>query len=83
MRSIVKSIYEHQLTQPKKIAIIAEDITVDYQMLWEMMSTVAALLKEKGLQKGDRVILEADHTVEFLVCCYGINIAGAVHVPIV
>jgi len=82
MRSIVKSIYEHQLTQPKKIAIIAEDITVDYQMLWEMMSTVAALLKEKGLQKGDRVILEADHTVEFLVCCYGIHLAGAVHVPI-
>lgn len=82
MRSIVKSIYEHSLSQPQKIALIAPDRTVDYATLWKMVAGMAALLKEKGLNKGERVILEANHTVEFLVMCYGIHLAGGVHAPV-
>ncbi|MBQ9841918.1 MAG: acyl--CoA ligase [Clostridia bacterium] len=82
MRSIVKSIYEHSLSQPQKTALIAPDRTVDYATLWKMVAGMAALLKEKGLKKGERVILEANHTVEFLVMCYGIHLAGGVHAPV-
>ena len=82
MRSIVKSIYDHSLSQPSKTALIALDRTVDYATLWRMVAGMAALLKEKGLNKGERVILEANHTVEFLVMCYGIHLAGGVHVPV-
>lgn len=28
------------------------------------------------------MILEASHTIDFLVCCYAIHLAGAVHVPV-
>lgn len=82
MRSIVKSIYNHSLSQPSKTALIAPDRTVDYATLWRMVAGMAALLKEKGLNKGERVILEANHTVEFLVMCYGIHLAGGVHAPV-
>lgn len=82
MRSIVKSIYEHSLNFPDKTAIIALDHTVNYETLWKLISGMATLLKQKGLQKGQRVILEANHTVEFLAMCYGIHLAGAVHVPV-
>ena len=82
MRSIVNSIYKHSLAQPDKTALIALDRTVDYATLWKMTAGMAALLKEKGLEKGDRVILEANHTVEFLAMCYGIHLAGGVHVPV-
>ena len=82
MRSIVKSIYEHSLSQPRKTALIAPDRTVDYATLWKMVAGMAALLKEKGLNKGERVILEANHSVEFLVMCYGIHLAGGVHAPV-
>lgn len=82
MRSIVKSIYNHSLSQPSKTALIAPDRTVDYATLWRMVAGMAALLKEKGLGKGERVILEANHTVEFLVMCYGIHLAGGVHAPV-
>ena len=82
MRSIVKSIYDHSVAQPQKTALIAPDRTVDYATLWKMVAGMAALLKEKGLNKGERVILEANHTVEFLVMCYGIHLAGGVHVPV-
>jgi len=82
MRSIVKSIYQHSLNFPEKTAVIALDMTVNYGSFWKMIRGMAALLKEKGLQEGHRVILEAHHTVEFLVMCYGIHLAGGVHVPV-
>lgn len=82
MRSIVKCIYEHSLNYPQKPALIAQDMTADYATLWRMTAAMAQLLKDKGLQKGDRVILEANHTVEFMVMCYGIHLAGGVHVPV-
>lgn len=82
MRSIVRSIYEHSLEFPDKTAVIAADMTVSYKTLWTYISGMAALLKNKGIVRGDRVIVEADHTVEYLVCCYGIQLAGAVDVPV-
>ena len=82
MRSIVKSIYEHSKSFPEKTALIATDHTVDYRTLWNLIAGATEMLKKKGLQKGQRVILEADHTVEFMVLCYGIHLAGGVHVPV-
>lgn len=82
MRSIVKSIYEHSRNFPEKTALIATDYTVDYRTLWNLIAGAAEVLKKSGLQKGQRVILEADHTVEFMVLCYGIHLVGGVHVPV-
>lgn len=82
MRSIVKSIYQHSLHFPEKTAVIAQDRTVSYGSLWKMIRGMAVLFREKGLTEGQRVILEAHHTVEFLVMCYGIHLAGGVHVPV-
>ena len=81
-RSIVKSIYLHSQNTPDKVAIIATDYKVDYRTLWNAITTVTHCLKEKGFKQGDRIMLEADHTVEYLACCYGIHLLGAVHVPI-
>ena len=82
MRSIVNRIYEHSLITPSKTAIIACDDIVSYKELWDMITVVSQTLKEHGVLVGDRVMVEADHTVEFLICCYGTHLAGAVHVPI-
>lgn len=82
MRSIVKCIYEHSINQPKKTALIALDYTVDYETLWKLVFGMATLLKEKGVEKGQRIMVEANHTVEFLTVCYGVHLVGAVHVPV-
>ena len=82
MRSIVKSIYEHSLRHPEKVAVIGSDIIVDYEDLWKLISSCSMILKELGLSKGDRVVIEASHTVEFLACCYAIQLTGAVDVPV-
>ena len=82
MRSIVNSIYSHSKEYPDKIAIIAADKHISYADLWRCIQRVAAQLKTCDLQEGDRVILEASHTVEFLVCCYAIHLAKGIHVPV-
>lgn len=81
-RSIVKYIYQHSCQHPQKTAIIGTDATVDYQEFWKQIAACAALLKQNGVDKGDRVILEASHTVEYLVCVYGIQLAGGIDVPV-
>lgn len=81
MRSIVKRIYEHSIDTPCKTAIIATDCNVDYITLWKLITNVCALLKQKGVKKQERVMLEASPTVEYLACCYGIHLLGAIHVP--
>lgn len=82
MRSIVKCIYEHSLKTPGKTAVITADKIVDYKTFWQYILGVSWVLKQNNIRKGDRVILEASHTIEFLVCCYAIHLAGAVHVPV-
>lgn len=78
--SIVETIYRHSLENPDKTAVIAEDKTVSYSELWSYIKSVSALIGEK-IEKGDRVLVEANHTIEFLACCYGVHLAGGVHVP--
>lgn len=82
MRSIVRSIYNHSQKTPEKTAIIASDMTVSYSDLWKLIQGVASHLMEMGVKEGDRIIIEASHSVEFLVCCYGVHLAKAVHVPV-
>lgn len=82
MRSIVKCIYQHSCQYPDRTAIIGADVTVDYQDFWKLIAACAALLRQNGVAKGDRVILEASHTVEYLVCVYGIQLAGGIDVPV-
>ena len=82
MRSIVKCIYEHSLRAPEKTAVITETATVNYANFWKYIKGVYIVLKQNDIKQGDRVILEASHTIEFLVCCYAIHLIGAVHVPV-
>ena len=82
MRSIVKSIYDHSKQTPNKYAIIASDRIVNYADLWKCIQGVAATFKEIGICEGDRIILEAAHTVEFMICCYAIHLCKGVHVPV-
>lgn len=81
-RSVVKCIYEHSLHIPDKIAVIGTDCTVNYKTFWQYIMGASQLLKERALKQGDRVIVEAGPTVEYLTCCFAIHLCGAVCVPV-
>jgi long-chain acyl-CoA synthetase len=64
-----------------RTAFKLDDIELSYAMLDEASARVAALLKEKGLEPGDRVGLMLPNVPYFPAVYYGILRAGGVVVP--
>src|SRR5215210_8938914 len=64
-----------------KPAFKLDDVELSYSMLDEGSARVAALLKSKGLDTGDRVGLMMPNVPYFPVIYFGILRAGGVVVP--
>src|SRR4051794_22934231 len=62
-------------------ALRLDDVEVSYAMLDEASARVAALLRAKSVEPGDRVGVMLPNVPYFAVCYYGILRAGAVVVP--
>ncbi len=80
--SIALQIQHYAKETPEQIAIIAQDIKCDYASLAKYNRQVALYLKNKGIKAGDRLVVEADHTLEYVYFWYGIQLLGATFVPV-
>lgn len=67
---------------PDKTAVWARKRTLTYRELDERSTQLAHLLRQRGLQKGDRVGIFFPKCVESLVCMFGVLKAGGVYVPL-
>jgi long-chain acyl-CoA synthetase len=66
---------------PERPALRLDDTVVTYEMLGDGASHVAGLLKDRGLQPGDRVGIMLPNVPYFAVVYYGVLRAGGVVVP--
>src|SRR3712207_5672493 len=64
-----------------QIALKLDDVTVPYAMLDEASARVAALLRSKGVEPGDRVGIMLPNVPYFAIVYYGVLRAGGVVVP--
>src|SRR3954468_23538596 len=62
-------------------ALKLDDATVTYAMLDEGSARVAAILKDKGIERGDRVGIMLPNVPYFAIAYYGVLRAGGVVVP--
>lgn len=53
-----------------------------YGQLWRQSLGVASLLRQSGIEPGDRVALFASNCPEWVIAYFGVHFAGAVVVPI-
>ena len=67
---------------PEKTAVWARGRSITYRGLDERSNQLAHLLRERGVQKGDRVGLFFPKCVESIVSMLGVLKAGAVYVPL-
>lgn len=80
--SIALQIQHFAKETPEQIAIVAQDIKCDYASLAKYNRQVALYLKNKGIKAGDRIVVEADHILEYVYFWYGIQLLGATFVPV-
>lgn len=66
----------------EKAAVWAQDRTLTYRELIERSNQLAHLLRERGLERGDRVGIYFPKAVESLIAIFGVLKAGGVYVPL-
>lgn len=77
------STFEHSAKEfPDKKAIIFQDQSFSFSQVNAMVNKVANALKEKGIQKGDKVALSCLNLPYFPMIYYGILKIGGVVVPL-
>src|SRR4051812_11398833 len=80
-RNLASNLTETAEREPEHVAIKLDDFELNYKLLDEASARVAGLLKEKGVEPGDRVGIMLPNVPHFPVVYYGVLRAGAVVVP--
>jgi len=80
--SIALMIQQFAVEKPQSIALIVNDEPCTYAALAKANRQAARYLQEKGIRPGDRVIVEADHTLPYVYFWYGLQLLGATFVPL-
>ncbi|MFH1690965.1 MAG: long-chain fatty acid--CoA ligase [Candidatus Omnitrophota bacterium] len=76
-------IIKHKAEQhPLRTAIVFGKRKYSYNELYENAKTIGSVLKQKGVQKNDKVALLLDNCPDFVFCYFGILLAQAIIVPI-
>lgn len=78
----------HQLLErsaarfPEKTAIVFDGMRISYRQIDDQSTGVATFLRAQGLQKGDRVALLLENSIDYVIGYYGILKAGCVAAPL-
>jgi long-chain acyl-CoA synthetase len=79
--SLTSNLLDSVGAHPDRVALRLGDATTTYRELDEDSARVAGLLRDRGIQPGDRVGVMLPNTPEFAVVYYGVLRAGGVVVP--
>lgn len=83
MKSIEEQLFAIVQQTPAKAALISGEAVVTYSQLWDYCLRAAYKLQNTyHLQKGDRVILSAAGSIEFVFVYFGVHLSGGICVPI-
>ncbi|MBK5233710.1 MAG: long-chain fatty acid--CoA ligase [Thermoleophilia bacterium] len=66
---------------PERTGIRLDDVTLNYATMNQMSQRVSGLLKDKGIEKGDRVCVMLPNVPHFLMVYYAVLRLGAIVVP--
>ncbi len=79
--NLASIIAERTAASPEAVAVRLGPLELTYSELDDRSARLAALLREKGLQQGDRVGVMLPNVLEFPIAYYGVLRAGGVVVP--
>jgi long-chain acyl-CoA synthetase len=80
--NIASILAESATRYPDNTAVVIGDMRLSYAQLWGHTKQYAAVLREKGVQPGDKVALLLPNTPHFPLAYFGALALGAVAVPV-
>lgn len=81
-KTVLQSIRSFAMDTPDKIAIVDTKIELTYSDFWKKICGVAEYLKSIGTAKGEYILLKNTQNVEYIAMCHGIQLVGAICVPL-
>ena len=82
MPSLVAPVVSHAITAPDSVALRGPDGVITYRDLAARALEYGGLLRDRGVEPGDRVIFVGPSVDEFVIAYLGIQAAGATVVPV-
>jgi long-chain acyl-CoA synthetase len=80
---MVSKLFDIAEKTPGRIALVYGDETISYERLSTKVRSAATLLKSKGVQRNDRIILSASSTnPAFVYGYFACHLIGAINVPV-
>ncbi|WP_428244978.1 class I adenylate-forming enzyme family protein [Eubacterium sp. Marseille-QA0814] len=80
--SIVEALKINAEKTPDKLCVGDKKNQVTYKQFWNMVKKAAVYLQEKGVQKGDMVVIRGAQKVEFLLGVFSVQLAGGAVCPL-
>ena len=81
-RSVVEAVFSYSETQSEKLCLADESRAVTYSQYKDEICRMASAMKAMGVDKGDRIVIEASQTIEFLAAELAMQLIGAIFVPV-
>lgn len=80
---VLEAIFNHSIHQPNKTAIYSVDgNSITYSQLADYIRRAARFLLNKGVKKGEYIILSAQKEIEFVYLYFGAHLVGIVNVVV-
>lgn len=80
--SIIEAIIHYAKETPEKLCLADDKSKVTYKEYLERIEEYAAIFRTMGICKGERVVVEATQSIEFLAYEHAIQLAGGIFVPL-
>jgi long-chain acyl-CoA synthetase len=80
--SVASILAESARRYPMHDALVLGDVRIPYAVAWDQARRYAAVLRERGIEPGDRVAILIPNVPQFAFAYYGILALGACVVPI-
>lgn len=82
MNSIVEAVFTHAASQPDKLCLADDTGRVTYREYADRISLFAGVFADDGIGSGDRVVVEACQTIDYLAIQLALELLNAVFVPV-
>ena len=80
--SVVEAIFHHANTQPDKLCLADDAGKVTYREYADAIARCAACLTRAGIKPGDKLVVEACQTIDYLALQQALQLIGGVFVPV-